>query len=126
MRVLIADDEPRIRRLVRRGLELNDHEVIEAANGHDALERLRKHRPDVAILDLAMPGIDGLTLCRVVRADLHLRDIKLVVISASARATRAREAGADVFLRKPFYVRTIVAVVAGFLSAGCDSVRSSV
>jgi CheY-like chemotaxis protein len=123
--VLIADDEPRIRRLVRHALEQAGHEVIEAATGDHALEQLLAHRPDVAILDVAMPGLDGLAVCRVVRTDRHLHDISLVVLSASALATRAHDAGADLFLRKPFYVREIVAVVADLLSTRAVQSRAT-
>jgi len=100
--VLVADDVAPVRMVMRRALEAAGHHVVEAPDGDAALEQLHRHLPAVAILDVNMPGQDGLALCRIMRADQHLRAIAIIVVSGNAVAAPAREAGADAFLKKPF------------------------
>ena len=99
--VLVADDDARIRRLLRLTLD-GTHEVIEAADGAEALRMLFQERPDVLLLDVGMPIIDGLAVCRAVRAEPEFDRLGIVIISASAGADEALEAGADLHLPKPF------------------------
>src|SRR5262245_32739051 len=100
-RVLIADDSAPLRLLMKRTLELNDHQVFEAVDGDGALHMLAEHRPDVAVLDVRMPGFDGFEVCRAIRADAETRGIAVVIISGDDEADAAIEAGADGFLMKP-------------------------
>jgi two-component system phosphate regulon response regulator PhoB len=100
--VLVADDVAPLRMVVRRALKADGHHVVEVADGDAALEHLHEHLPDVAILDVNMPGHDGLALCRIMRADHHLREVAIIVVSGNAAAAPALEAGADAFLKKPF------------------------
>jgi len=100
--VLVADDVAPLRMVVRRALEADGHHVVEAADGDEALEQLHRHVPDVAILDVSMPGHDGLALCGIMRADQQLREIAIIVLSGNATEAPALEAGADVFMKKPF------------------------
>jgi len=100
--VLVADDVAPLRMVVRRALEADGHHVVEAADGDAALEQLHRHLPAVAILDVNMPGHDGLALCGIMRADHRLREIGIIVVSGNAVAAPALEAGADAFLKKPF------------------------
>ena len=99
-RVLVVDDEVLTRRLVRTVLEANDYEVLEAADGAAALDLVASHRPDLVLLDVAMPGIDGIEVCRRVNGSC-----KVVMLTAHDDATTeqaSRAAGADAFLVKPF------------------------
>ncbi len=114
--VLIADDEPGIRLLLRMTLKGAGHEVLEARDGDEALDALRSHRPCVAILDVQMPGRSGLDVCRAVRADPALAHIGLVVVTANGQADDIRavyDAGADAYVAKPFAPSRILSVVAG-------------
>ncbi|MFN8635313.1 MAG: response regulator [Chloroflexota bacterium] len=100
--VLVADDDLVSRLIVHRSLGRHDVESVD--DGSEALNMLRASRPDVAVLDWMMPGLDGIELCRVVRSDPELAGTILVVITASddeSTEERARLAGADYFLRKP-------------------------
>jgi CheY-like chemotaxis protein len=99
--ILIADDQESVRRLLQ--LTLADrHTVIEAEDGGEALDLLRRYRPDVAVLDVVMPGLNGLQLCRLLRADPDLCGMGIIVVSATASDDDVQQAGADRFLAKPF------------------------
>src|SRR5688572_27698249 len=101
-RVLVADDSAQPRLLVRRTLLHGGHEVLEAADGEEALRVLRDERPDVAILDVVMPGLSGLDVCRAARRDAALAVIGFIILSANATPRHAAEAEADRFLAKPY------------------------
>src|SRR4051812_46122373 len=98
LRVLIADDSLSMRLLLQRVLANRGHQVYEAIDGEQALQMLHAHHPDVAILDVIMPGLDGLEVCRVVRADSDFASLKIILISANATVDDALAAGADRFL----------------------------
>jgi len=102
-RVLVVDDDRAIRESLARALELDGYEVQLAPDGAAALAAVREQRPEVAIVDLMMPNIDGLTFCRVLRAE---RD-RLPILMLTARAETSDrvaglDAGADDYLPKPF------------------------
>lgn len=99
--ILVADDEPTLRRLLRLTFG-PEHRVSEAADGAEALHRLLADRPDVAILDVAMPILDGLAVCRAARAEPSLAGLGIIVLTAYATGADALAAGADRHLRKPF------------------------
>ena len=100
--VVVADDEASIRVLLRTTLLGDGLSVVEAVDGEAALAAIRRHRPAVAILDVMMPGLSGLEVCRAVRADPDLVGTRVIVISANASELEAHSAGADAFLSKPF------------------------
>jgi CheY-like chemotaxis protein len=112
MRILVADDTPGLRLLVRRILD--GHEVFEAGTGHEALQLLPTARPDVAILDVNMPGRTGLEVCRAIRQDPTQAATWVIVMTANGaldNAQRAFEAGADGFLAKPFSPRRLCELI---------------
>jgi signal transduction histidine kinase len=101
--VLIADDEPDIRRFLI--MQLDDVEVIEAADGAEALELAKLHRPQIALLDHMMPELDGVEVCRRIRENHSTRDTSIIILTARAdEQTKidALQAGASDFLTKPF------------------------
>lgn len=101
--VLVVDDEPRIRRALRRFLRPSGYEVLEAENGDHAISLAQEHQPDMVVLDLRMPGTDGFTVASALRSG-HGEDIHIIVLSAADDADhrlRAFDAGADDFLSKP-------------------------
>jgi len=104
-KVLIVDDHADIRRLVRLTLEFEDVEVREAADGPQALKILEDWVPDAMLIDLMMPGMDGLTLCRRVREQPDTSRLPIVFLTARGHA-QDREAGlfagANAYLVKPF------------------------
>ena len=109
--ILIVDDDAHIRQLLGLILAGNGHEVLEAADGETALSALRAHRPAVAILDVQMPGLSGLEVCRLVRADPSFAGTRVMVISANASEEQAAVAGAEAFLAKPFSPARLLAVL---------------
>ena len=112
--ILIADDAPSVRKLLRLILEPT-HLVIEAGDGDDALRQLHAHRPDLAILDVAMPARNGIEVCRQLRQDPQLAATGVIVLTANgtpADRSAALAAGADHFLTKPFSPGRVVRLVA--------------
>ena len=107
--VLVIDDEPPIRRLLRTTLAVQDYRVIEAADGAEGLSLLRHERPDVLVLDLGLPDIDGLELIRKIRAE---SPVPIVVLSSrddERGKVEALDLGADDYVTKPFGMEELVA-----------------
>jgi putative two-component system response regulator len=105
-RVLIADDRESIRSLFHRLLSADGHEVVLAPDGASALAAVHRHRPDVILLDVAMPLIDGLEVCRQLKADPETRLTPVVLVSGQTELSdriNGIEAGADEFLSKPVH-----------------------
>jgi two-component system, cell cycle response regulator DivK len=102
-KVLVADDEPDARALLRYYLENRGFEVVEAAEGYDALDKAIKHRPDVIFMDMAMPLMDGVNATRAIRENESTREIPIVCVTAHGAFydPRAREAGCREVLHKP-------------------------
>jgi ribonuclease P protein subunit RPR2 len=113
MRILLVDDEPALRELLRATFEGADVTVDEAASGVEAELRVRRHRPDVIVLDLRMPEMDGVELCRRLKSDDATRDIPIVLLTGaeSEEARRAQRAGASALVRKPFSPLELLSVV---------------
>jgi DNA-binding response OmpR family regulator len=101
--VLVVDDESTIRDLLNIFLPTKGLKVILAANGEEALELAKKNIPKVILLDIKMPGIDGLETCRRLRAEEQTRYIPVIMVTAfGTTKTEATAAGADDFISKPF------------------------
>jgi two-component system response regulator MprA len=101
-RVLIVDDEPLVRQVFGRFLALSGMEASFAADGVEGLDLARTSRPDAIVSDLEMPRMDGIALCRALRADAATRRVPIVVVTASGEQVRAAlDAGCDAVLPKP-------------------------
>lgn len=104
-RVLAVDDDPVIQRLLEVNLELEGYEVALASDGVEALEVARSFRPDVILLDVMMPRMDGWQACEQLKQDPDLQEIPVVFLSARAQdadVARGTDAGAAAYLTKPF------------------------
>ena len=101
VRVLVVDDEPTIRRLLRLTLS-PDYRVEEASDGKEALRQVLEEPPDIVLLDIAMPRMNGLEVGRMCRAVPRLGRLGIIVVSAHANASEAFDAGAERYLQKPF------------------------
>jgi DNA-binding response OmpR family regulator len=116
--ILVVDDEPPILELVRFTLEDEQIRVLEAGDGLQALETALAARPDLILLDVQMPRLDGLEVCRRLRADASLAGTRIVMLTAAGQdADRARglAAGADEYLTKPFSPLALFTLVRSFL-----------
>ncbi|WP_205745323.1 response regulator transcription factor [Egicoccus halophilus] len=120
MRVLAVDDDPTILRLLQVNLEMEGHEVLLADNGRVALDTIRAQQPEVVLLDVMMPEMDGFQVCEAVRADPELTATPIVFVSARAQQAdldRGFASGADAYITKPFdpvdLVETIERLAAG-------------
>ena len=102
--ILVADDDPMIRNLLRIMLETDNHTVYEAQNGQDAVEKARKIHPDAMILNIRMPGMDGFTVCETLRHDQETAVLPILILSGQAHLTAVNKgllAGANRYLTKP-------------------------
>ena len=105
MSVVLAEDDVDIRHLVQLVLEGLDLKVHAVGNGADALDACRVHAPRLLLLDITMPGMNGLEVCRAVRQDPELEDLPIILMTARAQASDVQagmEAGADTYIIKPF------------------------
>ena len=108
-RILVVDDEPQIRRIMRTTLTGMGYEVDDAKTGEEGLQKVRAFRPDLVLLDINMPGMGGLATCRAIRADTGAAIIMLTVRTTEADKVSALDAGADDFVTKPFSTPELLA-----------------
>lgn len=108
-RILVIDDEPQIRRLMRATLVGAGYEIDDAKSGEEGLEKMSKFRPDLVLLDINMPGMGGLETCKLIRADKNVAIIMLTVRDSEADKVAALDAGADDFVTKPFTTPELLA-----------------
>ena len=104
-KVLVADDDDDILLLVTTRLRRDGFSVIQARDGDEALDLALEHRPDIAVLDIGMPGLDGLEVVRAIRADDATKDMRVLLLTAKAQESDVRrgfDAGADAYVKKPF------------------------
>ena len=113
--ILVVDDEPRMTRFIRMNLELEGYRVIEAHNGLDALEKARTNLPDLVILDVMMPKLDGFDTLEMLRQVSNVPVIMLTVRSDEEDKVRGLELGADDYVTKPFGARELASRVKAVL-----------
>jgi DNA-binding response OmpR family regulator len=117
--VLVADDDEDILLLVTTRLKRDGFEIVQASNGDEALAVAREQRPDLAVLDIGMPGLDGVEVLEQIRADDDLRAMKVLLLTAKAQESDVRrgfDAGADAYVKKPFSPADLSARVRELLS----------
>ncbi len=124
-RILVVDDEPQIRRIMRTTLTGAGYEVDDAKTGEEALEKLRDYHPDLVLLDMNMPGMGGLAVCREIRAGTGAGIIMLTVRNTEADKVQALDAGADDFVNKPFSTPELLARIRAALRRVPASAQSS-
>ena len=110
-RILVVDDEPQIRRVLRATLTGQGYEFYEARTGEDALEAIRANRFDLVLLDMNMPGMGGLETCRSIRSGSEVAIIMLTVRDSEQDKVAALDAGADDYITKPFSTPELLARV---------------
>ncbi len=122
--ILVVDDEPKIVRIARDYLEKNGFRVVTAADGQSALTTARREKPDLVILDLMLPSIDGREVCRILRRESDVPIIMLTALSEEIDQVTGLEIGADDYITKPFSPRAMVARVRALLRRAKGEVKA--
>jgi len=118
-RILVADDDVDIRELVEFKLSTMGHEIVAVGDGAAAIEACRAEKPDLAVLDVMMPGVSGLDAIREIRADPTLSDLPVILLTARAQESDVEtgfDSGADDYITKPFSPRELAARVEALLA----------
>jgi len=120
-KILVIEDNDRNRKLVKILLEANNYEVVEAKTGEEALAYLQDDKPDLILLDIQLPNMDGLTLTRILRSNQKTKDIPIVAVTAYAMKgdkERVLGAGCDAYISKPIDTRELPMIVANIIKEG--------
>jgi DNA-binding response OmpR family regulator len=120
MKVLVVDDDPAIARLLELNLELDGHQVIIAADGASGIRSVAQDAPDVVVLDIMLPGMDGFEVCRRITSDPASSHLPVVLLSARAVPAdrdRGREVGAAGYVVKPFDPLGLTALLEDIVAA---------
>ena len=118
-KVLIVDDDPGIRMLLSKFLQREGYETVMAENGLEGVEFAKKHQPDLIIMDVVMPQMDGLTAARLIKFYKPLSEVPILFLTAKDAEKEielAQEVRAEVYITKPFDVRQVIQVVKEILS----------
>lgn len=121
--ILVVDDEPKIVRIARDYLEKNGFRVVTAADGHAALATARREKPDLIILDLMLPLMDGREVCKTMRRESDVPIIMLTALAEEVDQVTGLEIGADDYITKPFSPRALVARVRALLRRAKGEVK---
>ncbi len=117
--ILVVDDNNTNLKLVSDVLEFEGYQILRASDAESAQEIIRSTPPDLILMDIALPGMDGLTLTRLIKADETTRGIIVIALTAFAMKgddTKARDAGCDGYITKPIDTRTLPGIVAAYLA----------
>jgi two-component system cell cycle response regulator len=120
-RILVVDDNPTNLKLVVDLLECEGHEILQAIDAEEAERIIAREHPELVLMDLALPGMDGLTLIRKLRADEKTKDLTIIALTAFAMKgdeQKAIAAGCNGYITKPINTRSLPGLVAGFLPRG--------
>jgi DNA-binding response OmpR family regulator len=112
--ILIVDDEPAVVVPIQFLMEQQGYLVMVAERGEDALDLIYQYKPDLVILDILLPGIDGYEVCEIIRLDPNCRDVKIIFLTAKGREVdiaKGLSLGADAYITKPFSNTELVATV---------------
>jgi CheY-like chemotaxis protein len=115
-KVLIVDDSEGFRRLNAELLKMDGHQVLMARNGRETLELVRAEHPDILLLDIMLPGLDGYQVCRQVKSDPAMQETIVIMVTALSEDARFRslQAGADEHVAKPISARAMREMVRSF------------
>jgi two-component system, OmpR family, response regulator MtrA len=118
-RILVADDDVDIRELIEFKLSTLGHEIVAVSDGAAAVDVCRDHKPDLAVLDVMMPGMSGLDAIRMIRSDEAMADIPVILLTALAKEDDVEtgfDSGADDYITKPFSPRELASRVQALLA----------
>jgi DNA-binding response OmpR family regulator len=113
--ILVVDDEPILRETLAEALDADGFRVVTAADGREALSRFREHQPDLVVLDLMLPELSGIEVCRIIRAESGVPIVMLTAKSSELDKVVGLELGADDYVTKPFSLRELSARIRALL-----------
>ena len=116
--ILIVDDEPNLVVPIQFLMEQQGYKVMIAERGEDALDLIYQYKPDLVLLDILLPGIDGYEVCEIIRLNPNYRNVKIIFLTAKGREVEIAKGltlGADAYITKPFSNTELVAAVKGLL-----------
>ncbi|MCE9628166.1 MAG: response regulator [Candidatus Eisenbacteria bacterium] len=125
-RILVVDDEIYIVHILDFSLGMEGYEVVTALDGEQALEKARTEKPDLIVLDIMMPKLDGYETCKRLKADATTKDVPVILLSAKGRNVDQKvgfEVGADDYITKPFSPRKLVERINAILGHGTSQQR---
>jgi two-component system, cell cycle response regulator DivK len=117
-RILVVEDQADTRQIIRDMLASTDYEITEAENGEQALAAIAKERPDLILMDIQLPIVDGYAATRQIKSDPALRSIPIIAVTSYAlreEENKARAAGCDDYVPKPFSPRQLLAKIRHYL-----------
>jgi len=126
-RILVVDDNPTNLKLVSEVLEFEGYEILKAVDAEEAQRIIEQHRPEIVLIDIALPGMDGLTLTRKLKAEEKTKDLVIVALTAFAMKgdeQKARDVGCDGYITKPIDTRALPALVESVRRSGARGQRS--
>jgi two-component system, cell cycle response regulator DivK len=118
-RILVVEDQEDNRQIIRDMLSATDYEIMEAESGEQALAAMATQRPDLILMDIQLPGMDGYEATRRIKADPALRSIPIIAVTSyalSGEEQKARAAGCDEYVPKPYSPRQLLAKIRQYLS----------
>jgi two-component system, cell cycle response regulator DivK len=118
-RILVVEDQPDSRQIIRDMVAGTDYEITEAENGEEALAAIAKERPDLILMDSQLPIMDGYTATRLIKTDPALRSIPIIAVTSYAlpgEENKARAAGCEDYVTKPFSPRQLLVKIRQYLS----------
>jgi len=113
-RILVVDDEVQLVEMVKIRLEANGYEVLSAYDGQEGLEKIRKEKPDLIVLDLMLPKLDGYKVCRMIKFDEKYKNIPIILFSARAQDSDKEmgvQVGANGYITKPFEPKVLLSKI---------------
>ena len=119
-RILLVDDEPAVLMVARKRLEVAGFEVVVASDGQDGMDKARTEAPDLIILDLMLPKMNGYEVCTMLKQDLHYKHIPIIIFSAKTQEKdqqMAKECGADAYVPKPYRPEVLLGHIHTLLAA---------
>ena len=120
-RILLVDDEPSIVKMVGKRLEVEGFDVVVAMDGQDGLEKARSVNPDLIVLDLMLPKLNGYEVCTMLKQDARYQKIPVVMFTAKAQEKDEKmglECGANAYVRKPFRAQELLERIRGLIAGG--------
>jgi len=117
-KILVVDDEPHIVKLVEMRLKASGYDVISSHDGRQCLDMVRSEKPDLIILDLMLPSLNGYEVCHALRSDPVHKNIPIVMLSAKGKFNDMKtglEKGVDAYVAKPFKTETLLGILKGLL-----------